>query len=60
MSYTTHSIYFGTQSTTVGITIKPTPSLTLQELDDLINELRAIREDMSIRHTAIHAGNWED
>jgi len=60
MSYTSYTIYFGTLSTTVGITIKPTPSLTLKELKTFIAELQAIHDEVKERAAFLHADNWED
>lgn len=59
MPYTSHTIYIGTRSTTVGITIRPTPSLTLRELDTFIAELSEIRNEMSHRIALLHEeGQW--
>jgi len=60
MPYTSHTIYFGTLQTTVGVTIRPTPSLTLDELHKLIAELQAIHDDMEARTSMLaDQGEWK-
>jgi hypothetical protein len=48
MTYCSHTIYRATpeRSARVGITIKPTPSLSYADLQRLIGELEAIRDEM--------------
>lgn len=46
MKWTSHTIYNSGKQPTVGMTVRPTPSLTLSDLVDLIEELQAIKREM--------------
>jgi hypothetical protein len=55
MRYVSHTVYpphfdpapgRGKRPVMVGMTIKPTPNLTLEELSELIEELHSIKDEM--------------
>lgn len=49
MNYVAYSIYGEGEYVRAGITFLPTPSLTVEDLDKLMDELLIVRERMMMR-----------